>query len=62
MRLQFEKYDKNGIPLKEVITVHKLFKGAKTLPGNLGDGFLYATNPVFRSIRDEYLKRGFSSL
>lgn len=59
-RLAFGRLDQKGIPLAEVIAVHEQFRGKNTLPANLGDGFLYAQNPVFRSVRREYLRLGFS--
>jgi len=59
-RLTFEKRDKNGIPLQELISVHSQFRGRGSLPRNLGDGFLLSQNPVFRSVREEALARGFS--
>lgn len=57
MRLQ--KLDPSGIPLKEVISLQKKFRPRKSLPQNLGDGFLMQFNPLFRRIREETLKRGF---
>lgn len=59
-KLSFEKFDQHGIPLAEVIAVHRQFGAHSRLAENLGDGFLCATNPVFRSIREEFLGRGFS--
>lgn len=58
-KLSFEKIDKNGIPLAELIAVQKQFRAYSRLPENLGDGFLSATNPVFRNVRAEFLRRGF---
>jgi hypothetical protein len=58
-RLRFAKPDPKGIPLKEVMAVHRQFQPLGSLPDNVGDGFLCATNPVYRSIRKEFLKRGF---
>jgi hypothetical protein len=59
-KLSFEKFDRHGIPLAEVIAVHRQFRAYSRLPDNVGDGFLCATNPVFRGIREDFLKRGFS--
>jgi hypothetical protein len=59
-RIPFVRFDKKGIPLREVINVHRQFSDANTLPENLGDGFLCATNPIYGRVRDEYRKRGFS--
>lgn len=59
-KLQFEKCDPLGIPLRELIAVHRQFRPGMRLAGNLGDGFLCAQNPVFRNIRQECLRRGFS--
>ncbi|MGE3262003.1 MAG: hypothetical protein AB7K68_09510 [Bacteriovoracia bacterium] len=59
-RIRFAKLDTEGIPLREVIAVHRQFAPGDSLPDNLGDGFLVQTNPVYRSIRREFLKRGFS--
>lgn len=58
-RIRFAKLDTKGIPLREVIAVHRRFTPGDSLPDNLGDGFLVQTNPVYRSIRREFLKRGF---
>lgn len=58
-KLSFEKFDPNGIPLSELIAVQKQFRVYSRLPENLGDGFLSATNPIFRNIRMEFLRRGF---
>ncbi|MGZ3694295.1 MAG: hypothetical protein ACXWQO_08930 [Bdellovibrionota bacterium] len=59
-RLKFAKPDTKGIPLSELMAVHRQFKPKGSLSDNIGDGFLLATNPVYRSIRNEYLARGFS--
>jgi len=59
-RLSFEKFDRKGIPLAELLAVHRQFQTPLSLPGNLGDGFLFIHNPVFRNIREEYCRRGFS--
>lgn len=59
-RLSFEKPDKRGIPLRELISVHRQFRAKGSLPENLGDGFLFDQNPVFRSVRESCLERGFS--
>lgn len=58
-RLSFENRDKNGIPLRELIAVHRQFRPRGSLPGNLGDGFLLDQNPVFRNVRETCLDRGF---
>ncbi len=58
-RLSFEKPDKHGIPLRELIALNGQFRPKGCLPENLGDGFLLAWNPVFRGIRTEALERGF---
>src|SRR5262249_42702572 len=58
-RLKFKKIDSRGIPLKEIIAVHREFAPRTPLADSLGDGFLYAMNPVFKKIRAEYLRRGF---
>lgn len=58
-KLSFEKIDRNGIPLAELIAVQRQFRIYSRLPENMGDGFLCATNPVFRNIRAEFLRRGF---
>jgi hypothetical protein len=59
LKLSFEKFDPSGIPLTELIAVQKQFRVYSRLPENLGDGFLSATNPVFRNIRVEFRRRGF---
>lgn len=58
-KLSFPAIDARGIPLSEVIAVHRQFRPRGSLPANLGDGFLCAHNPVFRSVRAAYLARGF---
>jgi hypothetical protein len=58
-RLSFEEPDKRGIPLAELITVHRQFSPKGFLPENLGDGFLLAENPVFRNVRTEAKALGF---
>lgn len=58
-RAAFVPWDPQGIPLNFLITAHKQNPSSKALRENLGDAFLYRQNPVFRNIRDEYLKRGF---
>jgi hypothetical protein len=57
-KLRFLKIDPNGIPLAEVMAVHKQFSTG--LQQNLGDGFLLHWNPIYRNIREAYLARGFS--
>lgn len=59
-RLQFTPRNPLAPALKAVIDAHRQFRGPHTLSGNIGDGFLYATNPIYRGIRDEFLRRGFS--
>lgn len=59
-KLSFEKFDLHGIPLSELIAVEREFRPHSRLPGNLGDGFLCATNPVFRRIRKDVRRRGYS--
>jgi hypothetical protein len=56
-KLKFEKFDPKGIPLAELIAAHRQFAG---LNDNLGDGFLLALNPLYRNVREEFLRRGFS--
>lgn len=58
-RIPFAKIDPKGIPLAEVIAVHRQFSPKGGLPGNIGDAFLLATNPVFRNVREDFLRRGF---
>ncbi|MGZ3704288.1 MAG: hypothetical protein ACXVC4_21030 [Bdellovibrionota bacterium] len=45
-----------GEPLAHLITAHRQFRSH--VPENIGDGFLYEFNPVFRSVRDEARARG----
>ncbi len=59
-KLKFTKMDRKGIPLGELISVHRQFQPKESLPLNLGDGFLCATNPIYRNIRQELLRGGFS--
>jgi hypothetical protein len=59
-RLSFPKANINDIPLDEMIIVHRQFQDPQALAGNLGDGFLYATNPIYRQIRLAVLGCGFS--
>ena len=58
-RLSIPPRPPGEFPIKDVISLHLQFSGPKILPANIGDGFLYATNPVYKNIRDEYLQRGF---
>ncbi|MBI3556248.1 MAG: hypothetical protein HY074_08290 [Deltaproteobacteria bacterium] len=48
------------IRLRDVIALHEKYDGGEILRENIGDGFLCATNPVFRNIRSEFRRRGFS--
>ncbi len=57
-KLKFQKIDAKGIPLAEVIAVHKQFSTG--LKQNLGDGFLLHWNPIYRNIRAAFLERGFT--
>ena len=57
-KLRLTPPDRKGIPLAHLIRAHRQFGGPRCLRENIGDGFLYEFNPVFRSIRDETLKRG----
>jgi hypothetical protein len=42
-----------------VIDLHDRFAHCTDLKCALGDGFLYATNPLYRNVRDEIKRRGF---
>lgn len=59
-RLKFLPIDKNGIPLTEVILAHKQYQSIKCIRHNLGDGFLFETNPIFRTIRERFLAANYS--
>jgi hypothetical protein len=64
-KLSFYRCDDKGIPLSFLIQAHCKYdsdkkSSARILKENIGDAFLYHENPIFRNIRDEYLKRGFS--
>ncbi len=58
-KLSFLRLDVKGIPLRELIAVHEQFHARNSLRDNLGDGFLYHQNPVYRHVRDEYARLGF---
>ncbi len=59
-RLPFLPRNLESPPLRELLSLHRKFRFRQTLPGNIGDGFLYATNPTYKNVRDEFLRRGFS--
>lgn len=46
--------------LYELLDLHDKNKQKETLPLSLGDSFLYSYNPVFKNIRDHFLRLGFS--
>jgi hypothetical protein len=46
--------------LKEILNLHDENRVADGIALSLGDGFLYQNNPIFRSIRDQFLKMKFS--
>lgn len=48
------------IKLSELLHLHGSFSAKASLAKSLGDGFLYHHNYLFRSIRDEFLKIGYS--
>ncbi len=60
MKIAFEKLDPRGIPLREILQAHRGFAAPESLPENLGDGFLFAMNPIYRNVRLELLRLGFS--
>jgi hypothetical protein len=47
-----------GAPVSHLLQAHGQFTPPRSLPGNLGDGFLCTFNPVFRSLRREARLRG----
>jgi len=44
--------------LRDVLAAHDGYRPFTTLPGNLGDGFLYCANPIFRAVRDRAVAAG----
>jgi hypothetical protein len=44
--------------VRDVLAAHDRHHRASQLPKNLGDGYLYARNPVFRRVRDRVLELG----
>jgi len=58
-KARLEKLDPTGIPLSEVIELHRKFCPPHTIRGNLGDGYLIHFNPIYRRIREEVLRKGF---
>lgn len=40
-------------PIRDVLAAHDRYRRHSPLVKNLGDGYLYAKNPVFRAIRDQ---------
>ncbi|MCE9573143.1 MAG: hypothetical protein K8W52_08295 [Deltaproteobacteria bacterium] len=36
----------------DILATHDAYRGFTTVPGNLGDGYLYCANPIFRAVRD----------
>jgi len=59
-RLTFKTCDKKGIPLAELISVHRQFCSTHSLGDNLGDGYLCAQNPVYLNVRKACLESGYS--
>ncbi|MBK9294680.1 MAG: hypothetical protein IPM57_09600 [Oligoflexia bacterium] len=56
--LQSKKKSKS-IKLIDLIKSHRQFVNKNTVTENIGDGFLCATNPIFNTIREEFLKYGY---
>ena len=56
-RLKLAKPGK-GSPVGHLLQAHRQFTPPRSLPGNIGDGFLCTFNPVFRSLRREARIRG----
>lgn len=48
----------SGVPLAHLMRAHRQFRPRGFLPGNLGDGYLLAFNPVYRAVREAALGRG----
>ena len=48
-----------SVMLKEVIKAHKSHAHFTPLSKNLGDGFLYRHNPLFRNVRQLFLELGY---
>jgi hypothetical protein len=47
------------LSLKDLLRLHHENLGENSLPVNIGDGFLYKFNPVFKNIRDAFLQRQY---
>jgi hypothetical protein len=46
--------------LNEILALHDRHAGDSELPGNLGDGFIYRHNALFRNVRDGVKRLGYS--
>lgn len=57
-KLKLSLLDPKGIPLSELIAVHRQFESK--LSQNIGDGYLMEFNPIFRNIRQAFFQYGFS--
>jgi hypothetical protein len=44
--------------LADVLAAHDAYRPFTALPDNLGDGFLYCANPIFRAVRDRATAAG----
>jgi len=49
----------NGPCLAKIISQHLLHSGPESIFSNIGDGYLFNTNPLFRNIRRETIRLGF---
>ncbi|MBI3557708.1 MAG: hypothetical protein HY074_15715 [Deltaproteobacteria bacterium] len=47
-----------GVLFRDALKAHQKYRNQTPLKRNLGDGFLYFNNPVFRSVRDAALDSG----
>ncbi len=48
------------LTVHEILGLHHSVKNNSILTKSIGDGFLFANNPLYRNIRKEYLKRGYT--
>ena len=50
---------KKNLPIGDILELHDLHKSSKALKMVLGDAYFYHTNPIFRCVRNSFLKSGF---
>lgn len=49
-----------SLKLREFLKLHEENQSPPGIKNSLGDGFLYKNNPIFKNVRDAFLKLGFT--